>query len=74
MGFDLAHIMAVDHLAGVATGLLKADARKSHKRIKVLPKDYKYMTGNINGRRYANTCCTYGFPRNMCCGCQGLRL
>ena len=40
--------------------LLKLDASKAHRRIKVLRKDWRYMTAKIKGRIWVNKVGTYG--------------
>ena len=40
--------------------LFKADARKAHRRIKVLRKDWKFMVAEIKDRMCVNKCGTYG--------------
>ena len=61
---DLEHAMAIDASEEVDSALLKADARKAHRRCKTLAKDYRYQLSRVRlgGQmyHYINKVGTYG--------------
>ena len=61
---DLRHALAIDTMEGVGNALLKADARKAHRRCKTLTKDRRHQLSRVRlevkEHHYVNKVGTYG--------------